>query len=72
MDYWWVWSRQSISTKLRTTKFSSEGLGGISTKFSTSENFPLYGMTLLHIYLWKTRCGCCLVHTGFFEVRGHL
>ena len=27
MDYWWAWSRQSASAKLRTTKFSSEELG---------------------------------------------
>ena len=43
MDYWWVWSRQSASVKLRTTKFSSEGLGCNSAKFCTSENFPLCG-----------------------------
>ena len=30
--------------KLRITKFSSEGLGGNSAKFCTSENFPLYGI----------------------------
>ena len=34
--------------KLRTMKFSSEGLGGNSTKFCTSENFPLYGITTDH------------------------
>ena len=28
--------------KLKTTKFSFEGLGGNSTKFYTSENFPLF------------------------------
>ena len=38
-----MWSRQSASTKLRTTKFSSERLGGKSAKFCTNENFPLYG-----------------------------
>ena len=26
MDYWWVWSHQSANAKLRTMKFSSEGL----------------------------------------------
>ena len=47
MDYWWVWSHQSASAKLKTTKFSSEGLGGNSAKFCTSENFPLYGIYYL-------------------------
>ena len=39
-----MWSRQSASAKLRTTKFSSEGLEGNSAKFCTSENFLLYGI----------------------------
>ena len=30
--------------KLRTKKFSSEGLGGNSANFCTNENFPLYGI----------------------------
>ena len=29
--------------KIKTTKFSSGGLGGKFTKFCTSENIPLYG-----------------------------
>ena len=29
--------------KLKTMKFSSEGLGRNSVKFCTSKNFPLYG-----------------------------
>ena len=33
-----MWFRQSASAKLRTTNFSSEGLGGNSAKFFTSEN----------------------------------
>ena len=41
-----MWSRQSASAKLRTTKFSSEGLGDNSTKFCTSQNFPLYGISM--------------------------
>ena len=40
MDYQWAWSCQSTSAKLRTMRFSSEGLGGNSMKFCTSENFP--------------------------------
>ena len=38
--------------KFKTVKFSSEGLGGNSTKFCTSENFVLYG--IIHT--------CILVH----------
>ena len=38
MDCQWVWSHQSVDTKLRTI-ISSEGLGGNSAKFCTSENF---------------------------------
>ena len=30
--------------KIKTTKISSEGLTGNSTKVCTSENFPLYGI----------------------------
>ena len=40
-----MWSRQNVSAKLRITKFSSEGMGGNSAKFCTSENFPLHGIT---------------------------
>ena len=47
MDCQWVWSRQSASAKLRTMKFSSEGLGGNSAKFCTSENFRY---TVLHVF----------------------
>ena len=32
--------------KLKNTKFSSGGLGGEFAKICTSENFPLYGMTI--------------------------
>ena len=39
-------ARQSTSTKLKTTKFSSKGLEGNSAKVYTSENFPLYGTSL--------------------------
>ena len=31
--------------KLKTTKISSEGLGGNTVKFCTSENFPLYSIS---------------------------
>ena len=52
-----MWSRQSTSTKLRITKFSSEGLGGNSAKFCTSENFPLYGTLLIQCMLVVIICG---------------
>ena len=55
MDYWWVWSHQSTSMKLRTTKFSSEGLGGNSANLCTSENFPLYGNKQLLLSTIKYR-----------------
>ena len=35
------------SAKIKTTKLSSKGLTSNSAKFSTSENFPLYGSTSL-------------------------
>ena len=39
--------------KLRTTKFSSEGLGGNSAKYYTSENFPLYGIWAQYNHMVK-------------------
>ena len=48
-----MWSHQSASAKLRTTKFSSEGLVCNSMKFCTSENFPLYGI-IQHLYIHKS------------------
>ena len=40
-----VWSEpQAYPTKIKTTKISSEGSEGISTKICTHENFPLYGI----------------------------
>ena len=50
MEYWWVWSHQSASMKLKTMKFSSKGLGNNSTKFCTSENFLLYSSHLPWTY----------------------
>ena len=35
--------RQAHPTKIKTTKISSGGSGGISAKMCTHENFPLYG-----------------------------
>ena len=37
VNCWWVWSRQSASVKLRTTKFSSEGLGAIPQNFAPAK-----------------------------------
>ena len=45
------------SVKIRTTKFSSAGLGGNSAKFCTSENFPPYGIpsfSMSRVYTEKT------------------
>ena len=36
--------RVPLDTKIKTTKFNSEGLLRLFTKFSTPENYPLYGM----------------------------
>ena len=32
-----------VDTKIKTTKINSEGLLRLFTKFSTAENYPLYG-----------------------------
>ena len=45
-----VWYRD---TKIKTTKFNSEGLLRLFTKFSTPENYPLYGIDLTIIYRGK-------------------
>ena len=61
MDYRWVWSCQSASVKLRTTKFSSEGWRGNSAKFCTSENFPLYGISSFSLVTLMTLYSCMLL-----------
>ena len=37
MDYWWVWSRQSASAKLRTTKFLLKGWEAIPRNFAPAK-----------------------------------
>ena len=70
MDYWWVWSRQSTSVKLRTTTFSSEGLGGNSAKFCTSENFLLYSnfIDASNLSITCMTVQTCLFHGSNFVV----
>ncbi len=40
----WVWFQRGEDAKIKTTKFSSEGLSYNSAKLCTSENFLLYGI----------------------------
>lgn len=49
--------KTSRSVKIKTAKISSEESGRISTKFCTTENFLLYGITLMllvHVYVLFT------------------
>ena len=63
-----MWSPWSAGAKFRTTKISSEGLGGNSTKFCTSENFPLYSISvyvlscsldIFIVYRIQSECPVC-------------
>ena len=40
-----------LTCENKTTKISSEGSGGTSTKFCTVKNFPLYGMRLPKVHI---------------------
>ena len=42
---------QCTLTKIKTTKINSDGLLLLFTKFSTPENYPLYGMCIVTV-LW--------------------
>ena len=39
-----------VDTKIKTTKINSEGLLRLFTKFSTPENYPLYGILVMRVY----------------------
>ena len=50
---YFVWSQHREGAKITTTKISSGGDTGESTKVCTSENFSLYGM---HVVISHHKC----------------